>query len=76
MCRGIVACANQNEANTNGSQFFITLDKTDWLDKKNTIFGKIVGDTVYNLLRVAEAEVGRSGGGDRREVGRAGGGGA
>lgn len=55
--RGLVACANQNELNTNGSQFFITLDKTDWLDKKNTIFGRVVGDTIYNLLRFNDVEV-------------------
>ena len=39
--RGLVACANQNRPNSNGSQFFITLDKTEWLDQKNTIFGKV-----------------------------------
>ncbi|GAX77528.1 hypothetical protein CEUSTIGMA_g4972.t1 [Chlamydomonas eustigma] len=52
--RGLVACANQNRPNSNGSQFFITLEKTEWLDRQNTIFGKIVGDTVYNLLRIGE----------------------
>lgn len=31
--------------------------QADWLDKKNTIFGKIVGDTVYNLLRFNEVVV-------------------
>ncbi|KAF8063750.1 CYP57 [Scenedesmus sp. PABB004] len=55
--RGLVACANANAPHTNGSQFFITLDKTEWLDRKNTIFGKIVGDTVYNMLRLNELEV-------------------
>jgi hypothetical protein len=55
--RGLLACANQNSPNTNGSQFFITLDKTDWLEKKNTIFGKVVGDTIYNLLRIGDCEV-------------------
>eukprot|EP00195_Chlamydomonas_chlamydogama_P005875 CAMPEP_0202905216 /NCGR_PEP_ID=MMETSP1392-20130828/33118_1 /ASSEMBLY_ACC=CAM_ASM_000868 /TAXON_ID=225041 /ORGANISM="Chlamydomonas chlamydogama, Strain SAG 11-48b" /LENGTH=271 /DNA_ID=CAMNT_0049593201 /DNA_START=61 /DNA_END=873 /DNA_ORIENTATION=+ len=55
--RGIVACANQNEPHTNGSQFFITLGAADWLDKKNTIFGKVVGDTIYNLLRLGDVEV-------------------
>ncbi|KAL6744650.1 cyclophilin-like domain-containing protein [Haematococcus lacustris] len=54
--RGLVACANQNQPNTNGSQFFITFDKCDWLDKKNTIFGKVVGDTIYNLARLNELE--------------------
>lgn len=31
--------------------------QADWLDKKNTIFGKVVGDTVYNLLRFNEVAV-------------------
>ncbi|CAM8975717.1 unnamed protein product [Rhodiola kirilowii] len=54
--RGLVACANAGVPNTNGSQFFISLDKCDWLDKKNTIFGKVTGDSVYNLLRLGEVE--------------------
>lgn len=40
--RGLVACANAGTPHSNGSQFFITLDRCDWLDKKNTIFGKVV----------------------------------
>lgn len=54
--RGIVACANENAPNTNGSQFFFTLDKAPHLDRKATIFGKITGDTVYNLARFNEVE--------------------
>lgn len=33
---------------TNGSQFFITLAPTQWLDGKHTIFGK--SDIVYNIV--------------------------
>ncbi|XP_071737052.1 peptidyl-prolyl cis-trans isomerase CYP57 [Rutidosis leptorrhynchoides] len=54
--RGIVACANSNAPNTNGSQFFITLDRCDWLDKKHTIFGKVTGDSLYNLLTFGDIE--------------------
>lgn len=54
--RGLVACANAGTPHSNGSQFFITLDRCDWLDKKNTIFGKVTGDSIYNLLRLGEVE--------------------
>lgn len=40
--RGLVACANASSPNSNGSQFFMTLDRCDWLDKKHTIFGKVM----------------------------------
>ncbi|MED6140891.1 cytochrome P450 monooxygenase 57 [Stylosanthes scabra] len=48
--------ANAGPPNSNGSQFFITLDRCDWLDRKHTIFGKVTGDTMYNLLRLGEVE--------------------
>lgn len=40
----------------NGSQFFFTLGRADELNNKHTIFGKVTGDTVYNMLRLAEVE--------------------
>lgn len=56
--RGLVACANPGTPNSNNSQFFISLDRCDWLDRKNTIFGKVTGHTVYNLLKLGEVETG------------------
>ncbi|KAH6568538.1 hypothetical protein BASA62_005394 [Batrachochytrium salamandrivorans] len=44
--------------NSNRSQFFFTLGKTEELNRQNTIFGKIVGDTIYNLLKIGELEIG------------------
>jgi cyclophilin family peptidyl-prolyl cis-trans isomerase len=54
--RGLVACANAGTPHSNGSQFFISLDRCDWLDKKNTIFGKVTGDSIFNLLALADIE--------------------
>ena len=54
--RGIVAMVN-SKRDDNKTQFFITVDKTPWLDKKNTIFGKVANNTIYNVIRISECEV-------------------
>lgn len=53
--RGLLAMANTGPK-SNQSQFFFTLAATPELNSKNTIFGKVVGDTIFNLLKLGELQ--------------------
>ncbi|KAJ6621530.1 cyclophilin-like domain-containing protein [Mycena sp. CBHHK59/15] len=59
--RGLVAMANNGTKNSNDSQFIITLDRADELHGKHTLFGRCMGDTVYNVMKIGEMELGDEG---------------
>ena len=55
--RGLLGMANTGKKDDNGSQFFFTLAATPELQERNTLFGRVAGDTIYNLMKMAEAEI-------------------
>ncbi|MCJ1407705.1 Peptidyl-prolyl isomerase cwc27 [Ptychographa xylographoides] len=55
--RGLLGMANTGRKDDNGSQFFLTLGKTEELQDRNTMFGRVVGDTIYNLMKMGEADL-------------------
>ncbi len=55
--RGLLGMANSNKAHTNQSQFFLTFAACEWIDKKNTIFGRVTGQTIFNLMRIGEVDL-------------------
>ena len=55
---GLLSMANSGP-NTNGSQFFITVDSTPWLDGRHVVFGKVVEG--LDVVRAMEQQGSRSG---------------
>ena len=55
--RGLLGMANTGRKDDNGSQFFFTLGNTPELTGKNTMFGRVAGDTIYNLMKMGEADL-------------------
>lgn len=53
---GLLAMANSGPM-TNGSQFFITTSKPNWLNDKHTIFGKVVSG-YDNVVKIEKTETG------------------
>jgi len=69
--RGLLGMANGGSKDDNGSQFFLTLGKSEELNGKHTMFGRVEaeGNTVFNLVKMGEADlVGGEGDGAERPL--------
>ncbi len=56
--RGVISMAKTEKPDTGGSQFFITFVKTDHLDGKHTVFGRVIKG-MENVDKFAKTQIGR-----------------
>ncbi|CDR46629.1 CYFA0S24e01508g1_1 [Cyberlindnera fabianii] len=59
--RGMLGCVNLGSRNTNTGKFFITTREAPELQNKNTAFGKVVGNGIFTVLKIAEGDIGDDG---------------
>ena len=46
-----------NDGSDNNMEFFFTLDATPELQNTHTIFGKVGGETIYNMIKLSESQI-------------------
>lgn len=54
---GLLSMANSGP-NSNGCQFFLTCAKTEWLDNKHVVFGRVVGDGLLVMRKIENVATG------------------
>mmetsp|Transcript_32446 Transcript_32446/g.70864 ORF Transcript_32446/g.70864 Transcript_32446/m.70864 type:complete len:189 (-) Transcript_32446:264-830(-) len=55
---GLLSMANSGP-NTNGCQFFISCTKTEWLDGKHVVFGRVIGDGLLVIRKIENVQTGQ-----------------
>lgn len=54
---GLLSMANSGP-NSNGCQFFITCARTDWLDNKHVVFGRVLGEGLLVVRKIENVPTG------------------
>lgn len=54
---GLLSSANSGP-NTNGCQFFITCAKSEWLDGKHVVFGRVLGESLLVVRKIENVQTG------------------